>query len=241
MTVLSIIQNAADRISLTDSQVSSVIGSSNKTVRALYQAFLEEGADLLTEDPPWAEMITEYTFDTVAGQENYPFPPQFDRILNNTVWDRNQFWQVRGGLTPQQWQMIRSGLYQTARLSSNFRIKRAPDGIGKEFFLDPVPESVRTLVYEAVFKGWITDGGNTYETPQDDTNEVIFDDELMTLGVVWRYKQERSLPYQTNLVKYAERRNKLIAQNKSPTILTLNEQRWYLPIGNVPDTGYGSM
>ena len=239
MTVLSMIQDAADRIGLP--QVSSVIGNSDLTVRTLLQGLIAEGKDLLLEDPPWSTLIREHTFSTQNNVEEYALPSDYQRMINNTAWDRNQFWQIRGGLTPQQWQVIRSGLYQTARLSSNFRIKQATDKKSKAFFLDPVPTSVRTLVFEMQSNGLFYDNaGDPYTgRPAADTSETIFDEEMMTLGIIWRFKMARGFPYLGDREDYQQYRDRTIAQDRAPPTLTVNEMPWRLPIGNIPDTGFG--
>lgn len=240
MSLLSIIQDAADRIGLPE--VSNVIGNTAGTERALLGAFIAEGKDLLQEDPAWSTLINEHTFNTSDGVEEYALPDDYQRMLTNTCWDRAQFWQVRGGLTPQQWQVIRSGLYQTARLSANFRIKQATDKISKAFYLDPIPGGVRQLVFEYQSKWWVYGTGNGTQRkprPDLDTDETIFDEELMTRGVIWRFLEMRNLPFGTHIADYRTYRNRAIAQDRSPPSLTIHEQPWRLPIGNVPDTGFG--
>lgn len=244
MTILTIIQDAADRLNLP--AVSSVIGNQDQTIRGLLQALVQEGKDLLTEDPPWASLILEHTFETEENIEEYVLPDDYQRMINNTCWDRNQYWQVRGGLTPQQWQVIKSGLYQTARLSANFRIKQNTARNGKSFYLDPVPGSQqdqgpRTLVFEYQSNSWVYSPSvqNRSTRPTNDTDEVIFDEEMMTQGVRWRWRQARDLPYAALLSDYRDYRDKLIAQDRAPPTLSINEQPWRLPLGNIPDTGFG--
>lgn len=239
MSLIQIIQDAADEIGVP--QPSQVVGSQDPTAKALLRAYIKEGQDLLQEDPAWSTQINEYTFDTVASQEEYPLPDDYQRMINNTAWDRAQFWQIRGGITPQQWQVIRSGLYQTARLSANFRIKQATDKVSKAFYLDPIPGGVRELVFEYQSKWWVyAPTGNVRKPrPTADTDETIFDDELVTRGVVWRFLRMRKLPFATELADYKQYRDRAIAQDRSPPTLTVNEQPWRLPIGNVPDTGFG--
>lgn len=238
MTLLSIANEALDRIGLP--QITALVENTGDPVaRAMLQFIKAEGKDLLLEDPGWSFLIKEYEFDTVAGKEDYSFPPDFQRLINNTTWDRNQFWQVRGGITPQQWQVIRSGLYQSARLSSNFRIKQSPGGVGKSFYLDPIPESVRPLVFEMVSSGWLVDETSPITEPTSDTNGVQFDEELMIQGTVWRFKAARNLPFSTDLAVYSRYRNRAIAQDRAPPTLSVNQQPWRLPIGNIPDSGIG--
>ena len=237
MTVLSIIQDAADRLNLPP--ITSVVGNQSQEARGLLQALIQEGKDLLTEDPSWSVLVTEHEFQTQNNVEEYALPDDYQRMINNTAWDRNQYWQIRGGITPQQWQVIRSGLYQTARLSSNFRLKASTDKKKRAFYLDPIPTSERTLVFEYYRKLWLFDNGNFYERPEGDTNNVLFDEELMTQGVRWRWRQARDLPYAALLAEYKDYRDKLISQDRAPPTLSVNEQPWRLPLGNIPDTGFG--
>ena len=240
MSLLTIIRDAADEIGPLD-DINQVIGNDNKTVKALLRAYIKEGTDLLQEDPAWSTQINEYTFTTQDGVEEYALPEDFQRMINNTAWDRAQFWQIRGGITPQQWQVIRSGLYQTARLSANFRLKQASNKVSKAFYLDPIPGGARELVFEYQSKWWVYDTNTLARKarPTDDSDETIFDDELVTRGVVWRFLRMRKLPFATELADYKQYRDRAIAQDRVPPTLTVNEQPWRLPIGNVPDTGFG--
>lgn len=238
MSVLSIIQDATDEIGLP--KPASAVGNQDLTVRGLLRLLAKEGNDLLKEDPCWSTLLGEHTFATVDQVEEYALPADYQRMINNTAWDRNQFWQIRGGITPQQWQVIRSGLYQTARLSSNFRIKQASDKVSKAFYLDPIPSSVRTLVFEYQSRWWVFDTqGTRLPRPASDTDTVAFDEELMTRGLVWRFRKARGWPFAADYADYQDYRDAMIAQDRSPPTLTINETPWRLPIGNTPDTGFG--
>ena len=241
MSVLTMVQDAVDDIGLPE--VTQVVGNSDRNTRALLRALNTEGLSLLTEDPPFAILNKEHTFQTVNGQDSYDLPDDWEYGLNNTTWDQTVFWQVRGDITPMQWQLIRSGLYQTARLSSNFRIVRDPNGTAvKKFRIDPVPgdDAPHTIVFEYISNGWLTDGmGSFFSRAQSDSDTALLNEELITMGIIWRFLKARDLPYDMQFAEYKDRRDRIVAQARPSPTLGITKQPWRLPIGNVPDTGFG--
>ena len=63
--------------------------------------------------------------------------------------------------------------------------------------------------------------------------------QLVTRGVVWRFKKMRELPYAVDLADYKNYRDRTIAQDRASPTLSIAQQPWRLPIGNIPDTGFG--
>lgn len=239
-TVLKIVQDVTADLSLPEP--SFVVGNTDPNVRQLARYLVKTATDCVKHDPPFAILQREYTFQTTQGEGEYDLPPDFQRMISDTVWDRNQYWQVRGSLSPQQWQVIKSGLVQTARISSNFRVKRSSSVAAKKFFLDPVAGEDNTeLVFEYISNAFLETPEATVRsqlTADDDI--VIFDAELMKMGIVWRWREARGHPYQTMMAEYMSNMDIETANDIPAPALSPTSVPYTLPVGNVPDSGFGA-
>ena len=87
MSLLTIVQNAADEVGL--GRPSSVIGSSDQTaIRALRYA-IRTGKELVRANIPY--LIKEHTFSTVASTQTYTLPSDFHHFVPFTNWNRTTF------------------------------------------------------------------------------------------------------------------------------------------------------
>ena len=93
---------------------STIIGNQDTTARSLKQAARRTAAELLSRND-WSVLQKEHTFTLVDGQEAYDLPDDFERVIPYTQWDRNNEWRVLGPFSPQDWQLIKSGLVEKAR------------------------------------------------------------------------------------------------------------------------------
>jgi hypothetical protein len=117
-------------------------------------AILKFGGQELAGAYRWPELTKTYTFDLVASQERYALPTDLDTLITQTIWNRDQTWPIRGPLTPQEWEVIKSG---TAVSEPYNRYKVQGWGSG-EFFIDPIPtasEAGQTLAFEYQSVNWI--------------------------------------------------------------------------------------
>jgi len=115
---------------------SVVIASTNKTVQLVY-TMIRKAVNEIADDYPWPELQKEYTFTLTDGAASYALPPDFDRHINATQWNRAQHWPLIGPLDPVLWQQYKSGLVTTLP-RQRFRIKGWSD---TQFFIDPTPDS----------------------------------------------------------------------------------------------------
>ncbi len=151
MTILSTLQHVARLINLRPP--SSVIGSTDPMILTMLEIANEEGKYLRTEYD-WAQLSKEYTFTLSASTETYALPYDFDRFLHRTMWDRSQNWEIRGPLTPQEWQWRKSGVSSQGP-RENFRIRGSASN---QFYINPTPgstDSGRTIVFEYQSASWI--------------------------------------------------------------------------------------
>lgn len=185
MTLLTIVRNAANRLGLP--QPSTVAGSTDPNAITLLAMAQEEGKTLARRHE-WQVLQTEYTFPTVASTESYDLPTDFDRILKDTVFNRTRRRRMVGDLTPDQWQQTKASL--VTMVNPAFRIR------GGSFLVSPTPSAVETVAYEYMSTKWCqSSGGTAQDEWASDTDTGKLKEDLMTLGVIWRYRSAKGLEY----------------------------------------------
>jgi hypothetical protein len=200
MSLLSIVQGASDRLGLT--RPSTVITSSDENARVLLGMAQEEGKALYDRHT-WQVLQTEYTFPTVNGTASYALPDGFDQLLKDTVFNRTRRRRMVGDLSPEQWQETQASL--VTMVNPAFRIR------GSLFYISPTPTAAETVAYEYMSRNWcqssISVGQSAWAA---DTDTGILSEELMTLGVIWRFKSKKGLDYAEDMSNYEIAVNKAI-------------------------------
>lgn len=244
MSLLIICQDAAEEIGGIDSP-SQIIGNTEPTAVALLAAARREGRILRKAKPGgWVRLQREHEFTTVASQAEYALPADYHAIIDQSIWDRQNYWQMRGPTGPVEWQEIKSGLIASAALRRRFRLKRAASSsdFTKKFVVDPTPTTAgETLVFEYISTHWLTNaaGDTGYDRWQADTDEPLLDSDLITMGVIWRFNKARGFSFAADLAEYEIERDREIARDGGAPVLHIGRRRRRFPLGNVPETGFG--
>lgn len=237
MSLLSVAQAVAEEIGL--GAPSSVIGNSDKTAKQLLRLINRTGTLLAKKN--WTILQKEYTFQTVNGTESYSLPSDYDRLLDGSLWDRDQYWQLKGPLNARQWQVYKSGLVATATVRSRFRIK--PDTRVNKFFLDPTPSSALDMVFEYGSNQWVKDSGNsTGKTAYAvDTDIALLDEALIELGVIYRMLDRKGFAYEEARQDFEREVDRAFAEDGGAPVLNLGPSS-SVPLfrANIPEAGFGS-
>lgn len=214
MTILTAIQEAAVLVSLPEP--SQIIGSTQETDRLLLSLARREVKELARR-ADWSKLTREHTFTTTASElQSSALPSNFDRILSETFWNRTTDWQVFGPLSPQEWQA-----YKAESLSASVRLmwQRRHDGI----YLYPEPPAGEVCYYEYIINTPILAvDGTTYRTDiAADADSFLLEEELLTLGVIWRFRKQKGLSYAEELKDYEMRVQAAISADRGARTLTL--------------------
>lgn len=199
MTILAEIQEVVAEIGAPE-MPSSVFGTAGVVATTLAaharQAGLETAFGPLRAGPRvrWAALSYEHEFSTVAGQTKYPLPADFEAFIDNTAWDRGRHWHMRGSLTPQLWQLKRSGLVRPGLLAAEFRI--TGDAGARVFELLKAPGEARPLVLEYNSDAWVQGADSTPKAaPTRDDDLLRIKPRLFRLSLTWRLKKRFGEPY----------------------------------------------
>lgn len=161
----------------------SIVGNSDDTAVLLLKLVNRAGGLLARK--PWQILQKEYTFPLVSGTDNYAFPTDLGYFQDYTIWDRNQFWAMRGGLSSQDWQALKSGVQSTTP-RQRFRIWKG------RIYIHPVPSSTDTIVIEYISNQWVT-GSKSSMTLDADT--AVIDEFTLEMDVLWRFLNRKGLAY----------------------------------------------
>lgn len=186
----------------------------------------------------WQAMRREIVFPMVPGQQAYALPADFDYLIPGTMWDRGYRWQVIGPLSPQEWQVLKSGLSPTGP-RRRFRIMQA------KLYFDPVPLDTNTLVYEyySTSFGLALDGVTVKSLFTLDTDTYALPDDLLVQGMIWRWRRAKGLAYDQEFQTYEDAVQRELARDSSARNLNLGLDQpdfGFLSNAQIPDTGFGS-
>jgi hypothetical protein len=186
----------------------------------------------------WDLLLKEYTFSTVIGEPQYALPSDYRSMATGTIWNQNsnmRLMRVSSG----EWAYEKSSLVST--YDDRFRLFGDDSGpsIGSKFTILPTPTSVETCYYQYFSKNWLTDATQTVERDAfaADTDVTIFDEDMFTLGVVWRLLKSLGQPYQEERGEYD--RMLEIAMAQDGVAEKLHTDGNIPTLSNIPETGFG--
>lgn len=212
MSILSVIQDAAASVSLTRPSV--IIGSQDKTVQQLFWFAVEECQAL--NKLWWQSMTREKTFLTVAAAEQTnALPDDLDRFWPDSFFNRSTNRKVVGPVTVQQWQLIQSNS-AAAYVTLAYRQR---DGA---FLATPTPPAGQTIAYEYISTKWARSEDLLTAKLRwtVDTDTSYFDESLITLGIIWRWRARKGLSHDEDYDKWETRRDQLMANDGGSTKLS---------------------
>ena len=228
MTLLTICQDAADRVGLP--QPSQIIGNGDLNVRRLLAAANQEGIALSRRND-WQETQRMASFVTVSGQDKYPIEsaaPNYGRSIEKTYWDQSLQRMVIGPTSPQTWMRVTT--WRTTSVTFRYRIREG----NVELF--PTPGGAEEIRFEYITDTWCRSAGGTEQSrwlADDDTG--ILDEYLIGLGVEWRWLQINRRQYADLKKTYDDEVNKAAGRSGDAPDLQLAQGDYVLSPGYVPD------
>lgn len=229
MTLLSIVQDACDDIGFPSP--ASVVGNSDADQ---YLRLLNREGEALSRWP-WQALIKEDTITLSTADQDYALATDFRYILPETQWNRDDRRQLVW-LNSEEWQFFKgwttvNGLNLRARIRNNeleFEQTIASGDNGK------------TIAYEYVSKYWTEDSGSTAQQKfAADTDTSVLDEEILTLGLIWRFRKSKGLDFEADLIEYNRQVELAKAHDGAARMLRLGRAvRQHLGV-NIPEGNYG--
>lgn len=232
MSLLTLVQKACTRIGIT--KPTAIVSSSDEQVIQLLGLANEEG-DELAARYRWQNLTKEATFTTVATESQGSITTiagtDFRYILNDTIWDRTLRRPIFGPLIASQWQQLKAQNMQGPWYQ--FRIR------GNLLLFIPVPTAGDSCNFEWISRNWCQDSGatTTYAAWNADTDTGLIDEDVMAMGLIWRWKAAKGLDYGEDFNKYERRVADLMAQDAGKQKLNLEGFSFDLYPGIVVPSG----
>ena len=239
MTLASICQGALREIGEFEVP-DTFVGSANRTATQMLNLAQREGR-VLSRRFDWQALTIRKTFTTtVAEIQTGAIPADFRHFKNLTWWDDTNQWKLRGPATANQWQILKSGI--SAAAAQKWVRRR-----GNDLLLWPAPTvTTDTISYEYVSKYWVDtdadDAGDSASWVADD-DTALLDEELMQMGLVWRFLKSKGLPYEEEYNEYEIIVRSAMSHDKGHSDLYLASRvsdSFLIDHDNIPDTNYGS-
>lgn len=196
MTLATLCQAAARQLNV--GVPTAFVSSADETAALLLRLATEEGIALMRRYP-WQALQAEKTFTTLAADEQTgAVPTDFDRMIPDTMFNRSTRRRVAGPLSPEEWQQTKATL--VTYVNPTFRIR------GNAILMSPNPPAGETVAYEYISKNFCaSSGGTTQADWAADSDVSRLDEGLMTLGLIWRFRQVKGLSYAEDLQLYERR------------------------------------
>lgn len=181
---------------------SSVIGSVDDQVRQI-QGIGQKTLEDMVKRFDWEQLTKEALFTTIASENQGAIttiaPDGFDRILNETIFDRTLRLPVYGPLNASQWQALKA-LPTTGPLYQ-YRLR------GGQLLFQPSPVAPGHLCAFEYISTWIV-----YDPVNDiyksqwtlDTDTIVLDDTIYTAGLTWNWKAEKGIDYAEDFRRYED-------------------------------------
>lgn len=216
MSLLSIINATA--LKVLKQRVTTAVGSTDSNVLQLIELVNEEGQELASKYT-WQVLCNEGTVTTLATEAQGSLTAlagaDFDFIINETMWNRSQRRPVPGPLSEAEWQGLKATFITGPWIQ--YRVR------GNQLLFIPIPAAGQTVYFEWQSKYWCTDttgvAGRSAMTA--DTDIAKLNERLITLGTVWRFKQQSKLDYSEDQDKYEAAVMDAVARDGSKPRLTL--------------------
>ena len=235
MTMLSMIQQVCAEIGLP--QPNAVATSTDSQLLQMMALLNREGKEL-AKRIAWQALRKETSFTTVATESQgsiNTIAPGLNYIVNNTIWNRDLKRPVFGPLDPQRWQQLEA---LTLRGPWNEFIIRE-----NTLRFIPAPAAGQPCYFEYITKNWCTDStgatGKTAFTADDDV--PLLDDDIMTMGLIWRWKQAKGFAYAEEFSTYERLVANAAGRDGSKQTLNMADTRYDMFPGIVVPSGNWSV
>lgn len=205
---------------------------------------INNGTNILTVDSGTQVTLTQPASETLVGttlnfsQVKYPFPDDFDRLIDRTDWDKTQHWEMLGPETPQQWQWLKSGY-----ISTGPRVRFRP--MDNLFQIWPALGAEHSLGFEYQTNLWVATSSTAQPTLTSftaDTQTCVFPDRLMVLGLKLKFFEIKSFDTTALWRDYNAQLSIAKAADAGSPNLSFAPRISTVLIGweNIPDSSYGS-
>lgn len=216
MTVLSAAQSAMAR--LVGRRPAAVVSSQNE-MEVEITALAQEAAVDIMKGNDW-QALTEFHTVTPDGTSSaYPFPTDYDRMIQaSEIYDPETWcWGYRHILDYGEWLTHQAqGFVQSP---GAWLIR------GNQFHFSPTPPVGQTAVFPYISRNIFTSDNGTAKTEiENDTDSFVLDERLLTLSLVWRWKQMKGFDYAEDMRSYEMALSQAMTRDRGSRVIRRNSR-----------------
>ena len=174
----------------------------------------------------------------VAGQKEYALPPDFSKLLNQTLWEESNVFNVIGPVSNRAWAYLTNSV--TLAPEYCFVIK------DRKFQFMPVPgadgSGTGNINYDYISEGWVQDGNdpNVFKSfITADADVLQFDFWLLVKFLKLKTWEAKGLDTTTLRDDFMRTFYDVTGQDKGAAVLMLTQRFNVLPPPVAPETGFG--
>ena len=229
MTLLTACQNALKEMGKWDPP-STIVSNTDPTAYQLLALANRAGRALAKMN--WQVLLSTHSFSTAASTASYALPDDFDRFSNLTAWNGSNYWHIKGPVTAMEWQVRQSSsIASPSGMNTAFRIA------GSLFYIDPTPTAIETVTYQYYSNEWIANDKTAFTA---DADTVLFPEDLLVLGIRWRFLAAKGDSFENEKAEYQEQLDLALARDGGRDAIRFSDATRPRELGgNLPDTGYG--
>jgi len=194
-SLLEVVTQACDEMGLQRPGAAGVIGSSLPQDRQML-ALLQAAGRELRDSHQWSALIATASITTATASSTYSLPSDFNRLVEDTGWNRTNHFPMLGGISPQRHQFwLSSSVIAPATRKEYFVSVSSTSTGGSTISLHPEPTAAETLVFFYISKNWVWSSGTSTAASQfaADADTTIFKPLLLVKELKWRFRSAKGL------------------------------------------------
>jgi len=134
-------------------------------------------------------------------------------MINDTFWDRTTSLPIVGPVSESNWQTLQA--FPVTGPYLQYRIQ------GGHLYIDPTP-SANSAAFEYKSTYFCESAAGVGKARWSaDTDVGRLDENIMSLGIVWRWLKRKGLDYQEDFITYEKRIEAAISRDKSKRVLNM--------------------
>lgn len=221
MTVLSALQSAMVR--LVGRKPSTIFSTQNQTELELADLVTEVGTDIM-KSHDWQALTKIATIPGDGVTTAFSLPDDYQRMCqgqdvhDSTSW----FWNYTPVKDINEWLYLQSGGWAALNpgwwilLENQFQFYPAPSGEAKYGYIS------KNFARSAPASGTGAITPKSSFTADDDT--FVLDEDLLTLGIIWRYREQKGMGYAEDMANYETALSQAQARDKGARVIRRNSR-----------------
>jgi len=186
----------------------------------------------------WQFLRKTATLHLIDGQTDYILPPDFSKLMNDTLWEQSNVYSVTGPVSGRQWAYLKSSVtlapnYCFIIKNNTFQFMPAPGDNG---------QGVGDISYDYFSEGWVQDGSNAnvFKAYIEQDNDIPqFDFWLCVKFLKVKTWEAKGLDSSHLTEDFRRLFDSVTSQDHGAPVLGLGRRLLPLPSPVAPETGFG--